>query len=91
VGSSAPGEGPLASPSNGQGTASLVLGTVGLLLVWVAVLSPVLGILAITFGALGYRKSRRGTATNGGAALGGLGLGVVTMLGFVFFVWLGTS
>ncbi|MEU2438543.1 DUF4190 domain-containing protein [Streptomyces rubradiris] len=61
-----------APPSNGMGTASLVLGIladVGFL-AWP--LALVLGILAIVFGALGRGKAKRGEATNPGVALAGL-------------------
>ncbi|MGW1605389.1 DUF4190 domain-containing protein [Streptomyces eurythermus] len=72
-----------APPSNGMGTASLVLGIlsdVGFL-AWP--LALVLGILAIIFGALGRGKAKRGEATNPGVALAGLicgATGVVLVL-----------
>ncbi|MGW2424207.1 DUF4190 domain-containing protein [Streptomyces sp. NPDC001709] len=73
-------------PSNGMGTASLVLGilaAVGFLLWPVAI---VLGILAIVFGALGRGKAKNGEATNPGMALAGLicgASGIVLALGFI--------
>uniref|UniRef100_UPI00215D7A76 DUF4190 domain-containing protein n=1 Tax=Streptomyces sp. WELS2 TaxID=2749435 RepID=UPI00215D7A76 len=65
-----------APPSNGMGTASLVLGILSDIgfLAWP--LALVLGILAIIFGALGRGKAKRGEATNPGVALAGLICGV---------------
>ncbi|WP_437101566.1 DUF4190 domain-containing protein [Streptomyces sp. enrichment culture] len=72
-----------AAPSNGMGTASLVLGILSDIgfLAWP--LALVLGILAIIFGALGRGKAKRGEATNPGVALAGLicgATGVVLVL-----------
>ncbi|MER7219187.1 DUF4190 domain-containing protein [Streptomyces eurythermus] len=72
-----------AAPSNGMGTASLVLGILSDIgfLAWP--LALVLGVLAIIFGALGRGKAKRGEATNPGVALAGLicgATGVVLVL-----------
>lgn len=67
-------------PSNGMGSVGLKLGIVGLFLVWVPGLDLLLGILATTFSAIGYANVRRGTATNGRAAMVGLVLGSFTVL-----------
>ncbi|WP_416519730.1 DUF4190 domain-containing protein [Streptomyces achromogenes] len=72
-----------APPSNGMGTASLVLGILSDIgfLAWP--LALILGILAIIFGALGRGKAKRGEATNPGVALAGLicgATGVVLVL-----------
>ncbi|MEW2286280.1 DUF4190 domain-containing protein [Streptomyces sp. NPDC047841] len=59
-------------PSNGMGTASLVLGivsTVGFVL-WPIALA--MSILALILGGLGRRKANRGEATNPGVALAGI-------------------
>lgn len=77
------------APSDGMGTASLVLGilaSIGFLL-WPVAL--VLGVLAIIFGAIGRGKANRGEATNPGVALAGLicgTAGVVLALGLVAFL-----
>ncbi|MEV4338091.1 DUF4190 domain-containing protein [Streptomyces sp. NPDC049590] len=65
-----------APPSNGMGTASLVLGILADIgfLAWP--LALVLAVLAIIFGALGRGKAKRGEATNPGVALAGLICGV---------------
>ncbi|MEU2519891.1 DUF4190 domain-containing protein [Streptomyces pseudogriseolus] len=70
---------------NGFGIAALVLGIVGALLFWTAIGGIVLGLLAVIFGVLGFRRSRRGVATNGtmaviGAVLGALALVVSSVL-----------
>ncbi|AYN43581.1 DUF4190 domain-containing protein [Streptomyces dangxiongensis] len=64
--------GPQPAPSNGMGTASLVLGIIAAagFLLWPVAL--VLGVLAVIFGAVGRSKARRGEATNPGVALAGL-------------------
>ncbi|WP_407549669.1 DUF4190 domain-containing protein [Streptomyces sp. Pv4-95] len=67
-------------PSNGFGTAALVVGIVGALLGISIIFGIVLGVLAIVFGALGRAKATRGEATNGGMALAGLILGGVALL-----------
>ncbi|MGQ4384408.1 DUF4190 domain-containing protein [Streptomyces sp. SAS_270] len=67
---------PLA-PSNGMGTAGLVLGILAALVFCVWPLAIVLGILGVVFGALGRRKARRGEATNPGQALAGIICGAV--------------
>ena len=77
-------------PSNGMGSAGLMLGIVGLILVWVPGLDLLLGILATTFSAIGYANVRRGSATNGRAAMVGLVLGSFTVLApIAVFVVLG--
>ncbi|CAL9319742.1 DUF4190 domain-containing protein [Streptomyces sp. R02] len=70
---------------NGFGIAALVLGIVGALLFWTAIGGIVLGLLAVIFGVLGFRRARRGAATNGtmaviGAVLGALALVVSSVL-----------
>jgi hypothetical protein len=70
---------------NGFGIAALVLGIVGVLLFWTALGGIVLGLLAVIFGVLGFRRGRRGVATNGtmaviGAVLGALALVVSSVL-----------
>ncbi len=73
-----------------MGSAGLILGIVGLLLIWVPGLDLLLGVLATTFSAIGYADVRRGTATNGGAAMVGLVLGIfVTLAPIAVFLVLG--
>ncbi|MEV7886258.1 DUF4190 domain-containing protein [Streptomyces sp. NPDC002817] len=82
-----PGMQPL--PSNGMGTAGLVLGILSALVFCLWPLAIVLGILGVIFGAIGRGKARKGVATNPGQALAGiicgaagiaLGIGMVVLL-----------
>ncbi|SCK56759.1 hypothetical protein H181DRAFT_05304 [Streptomyces sp. WMMB 714] len=66
-------------PRNGMGVAALTLGLIGAVLFWTLIGGIVLGLLALIFGIVGYRRSKRGEATNGtlamvGAIIGGLAL-----------------
>ncbi|MGW0189086.1 DUF4190 domain-containing protein [Streptomyces sp. NPDC003362] len=69
-----PGMAPM--PSNGMGTAGLVLGILGAIVFCLWPLAIVLGVLGVIFGAIGRRKASRGEATNGGQALAGIICGV---------------
>ncbi|WP_253195507.1 hypothetical protein [Streptomyces sp. JHA26] len=72
-------------PSNGMGTAGLVLGIVAAAVFCLWPLAIVLGILGVVFGALGRGKARRGEATNPGQALAGIicgTAGIVLGVGF---------
>jgi hypothetical protein len=79
---------------NGMGTAALVLGVVGLVLVILLLFSPLgafLGLLAVLFGILGLIRANRGEADNRGQALAGLICGAVALLfGILFTVSVGT-
>ncbi|MDT3399744.1 hypothetical protein RKE29_24420 [Streptomyces sp. B1866] len=74
-------------PDNGQGTAALVLGIIGLVAFFTVVFGAILGVLAIVFGALGRAKAGRGTATNGGQALAGLICGVIAVVASVVMIF----
>jgi hypothetical protein len=72
-----------AQPRNGLSTAALVLGVLGLLSVITLVTFPigiVLALLAVVLGVIGRRRAKRGEATNGGLALAGLILGVLSLV-----------
>ncbi|MFJ1609740.1 DUF4190 domain-containing protein [Streptomyces sp. NPDC088253] len=64
-------------PSNGMGTAGLVLGIISAVVFCLWPVAIILGILAVTFGVLGRRKARRGEADNPGQALAGIICGAV--------------
>ena len=66
-------------PSNGMGTAALVLGIVGFLTA-ILVVGGLIGVLAIIFGFVGLSKVRRGEATNRGSAIAGIVLGAVSVI-----------
>ncbi|MEU3554588.1 DUF4190 domain-containing protein [Streptomyces fragilis] len=70
-------------PKNGMGTAGLVLGIIALVLTATVILSAlggVLGILALVFGIIGISKTKKGEATNKGAAVTGVVLGALSVV-----------
>ncbi|MFE0675174.1 DUF4190 domain-containing protein [Streptomyces sp. NPDC058867] len=67
-------------PSNGLGTASLVLGIISAAGFCLWPLAIVLGVLALIFGLVGRAKVRRGEATNAGQALAGAICGVAGLV-----------
>ncbi|MFF3207224.1 DUF4190 domain-containing protein [Streptomyces sp. NPDC002962] len=69
-----------AGDSNGMGIAGMVLGIVSAVGFCMWPLAVVLGILGITFGAVGRGKARRGEASNPGQALAGIICGSVGIL-----------
>jgi len=76
-----------------MGQAGLLLGVAGLLLFWIPMVYPAVGIVAITLSAIGHSQVRAGTATNGKSAMLGLVLGIlsivlplVALLAFAFVV-----
>ena len=80
-----PGGAPYGAPpggarKNGLGTAALVLGVLALLASWTVVLGFLLGIPAVVLGALGRGRAKRGEADNGGVAVAGLVLGLVSLV-----------
>lgn len=68
-----------ACPSNGLGTAGLVLGIVGTVFCWVPLFGFALGVLAVVLGGLGMAAATRGEATNWTVAAWGLGLGIFAL------------
>jgi hypothetical protein len=89
---------PPARRRNGMGTAALVLGVVGLVLVLLLLFSPIgafLGLLAVLFGILGIMRASRGEADNRGQAVAGLVTGAIALLVGIFLtisigVWFST-
>lgn len=76
-------------PRNGVGIAALVLGIVGILTSWILV-GGLLGVVAIALGIIGVVRAAKGIATNRGVAIGGLVLGVLSVLASVavaLIVW----
>ncbi|MGC5564590.1 DUF4190 domain-containing protein [Streptomyces sp. FR-108] len=75
------------APSNGLGTASLVLGIVAAVGFCLWPVALVCGVLALIFGGIGRGRARRGQATNAGQALAGMICGAVGVaLGIAFLV-----
>ncbi|GAA1738787.1 DUF4190 domain-containing protein [Nonomuraea bangladeshensis] len=67
---------------NGLGIAALVIGIIGVLTGVIPILffaSGTLGLLAVIFGFVGRARASRGTASNGGLALSGAILGLISM------------
>lgn len=64
----------------GAGTPALVLGLLGAGTCWTGWPGVVLGLAGAVAGALAYRRVRAGLATDGPAALAGLGLGAVALV-----------
>ncbi|MFC9328783.1 DUF4190 domain-containing protein [Kitasatospora sp. NPDC057015] len=70
-------------PRNGLGVAAMVLGIVGMVLALTLVLfwfAWLLALVAVVLGVIGLRLCRRGAATNRGAAMAGVILGVLALL-----------
>lgn len=65
------------APKNGLGIASLVVAIVGLLSVFGGIL---LGVVAVILGVIGRGRAKRGEATNGGVAMAGIVLGVLSIV-----------
>ena len=63
-------------PSNGAATASMVLGILGVVFLWVPVIGFVLAVLAVVFGGVGLSRANAGGG-NKGQAIAGLVLGCV--------------
>ncbi|MFJ3905903.1 hypothetical protein [Streptomyces sp. NPDC090025] len=83
-------------PSNGMGTAAMVVGICGVALAFCSygILGLILGAVALGLGIAGRKKARRGEATNGGQALAGVILGAVGLAlgvaGIALIVFLAT-
>jgi hypothetical protein len=71
---------PQTGARNGLGTGALIVGILALVTSWTVVGGIVLGLLAVIFGAVGRGRAKRGEATNGGSAVAGLVLGVVSVI-----------
>ncbi|MEV6962404.1 DUF4190 domain-containing protein [Streptomyces sp. NPDC051207] len=79
-------------PSNGTGTAGLVLGIVSAAVFCLWPVAIVAGVLAVIFGVVGRAKASRGEATNAGQALAGIICGVAGLVlgvGFGLLMLLG--
>ncbi len=68
---------PQQAPKNGLGIAALVVAIIALISV---VGGVVLGIVAVILGFLGWQRARRGEATNGGVAIAGIVLGILSII-----------
>jgi hypothetical protein len=71
---------PPTGPKNGLGIAALVTAIVSLPAALSIFGGFLLGIVAIVLGFVGYRRAKRGEATNGGIAIAGIALGVLGII-----------
>jgi RsiW-degrading membrane proteinase PrsW (M82 family) len=65
---------------NGMAVAALVLGILALVLFFIWFLAPIMGLLAIIFGAVGISKANKIGGKGKGMAIAGLVCGVIGML-----------
>ncbi|MDQ1635604.1 MAG: hypothetical protein QOJ32_2413 [Frankiaceae bacterium] len=77
-------------PRNGLGTAALVLGILGLL-GSVLFFGGLLGLIAIVLGFIALGRVRRGEATNRGASIAGIVLGVLSLIIPIILLIVGVS
>ena len=77
---------PPTGPKNGLGIAALVIAIIALLSV---VGGVVLGVVAIILGFIGWGRAKRGEATNGGVAVAGIVLGLLSIIEAVVIIGLG--
>jgi len=71
-----------------MGIASLVTAIIGLFTVFGGLL---LGAVAIILGVIGWRRAKRGEATNGGIAIAGIALGVLGVVVAIVAIVLAVS
>jgi hypothetical protein len=74
---------PPAAPQNGIGIAALVTAIIALLSV---VGGIVLGVVAVILGFIGWGRAKRGEATNGGVAVAGIILGILSIIEAIAFI-----
>jgi Domain of unknown function (DUF4190) len=77
---------PPIAPRNGLGLGALVIAIVGLLLCFTVVGGVLLGIAAAVMGFVGRRRVKRGDANNGGVALAGVVLGLLSIVAGLVFI-----
>ena len=82
---------PPLSPKNGLGIAALVIAIVGLLFCWTVFGGIVLGAVAVVVGFVARGRVKRGEADNGGVAIAGIVLGVISVIAGLAFIaiWVG--
>jgi Domain of unknown function (DUF4190) len=76
---------PPTAPKNGLGIASLVVAIIAILSVFGGI---VLGVVAVILGFLGWGRAKRGEANNGGIAVAGIVLGVLSIIEAVVLIGL---
>lgn len=76
---------PANAPKNGIGIAALVVAIIALLSVFGGI---VLGVVAVILGFIGWNRAKRGEATNGGVAMAGIVLGILSIIEAIVVIWL---
>ena len=79
-------QGPPPAPKNGLGVAALVVAIIALIGSFSVVGGILLGIVAVILGFIGRGRAKSGEATNGGVALAGIILGVVSIIAGLAFI-----
>ena len=79
-------QGPPAAPKNGIGVAALVIAIIALVLSFTVIGGIIAGIVAVILGFIGRGRVKRREADNGGVALAGIILGVVSIIAGLVFV-----
>lgn len=74
------------APKNGLGIAALVLAIVGVVLCWTVAGGVILGLCAVIIGFVARGRVKRGEATNGGVAVAGIALGIVSIVAALVFI-----
>jgi hypothetical protein len=76
---------------NGMGTTALVVGIIALITCWTVIGGVLFGLPAIIFGFVGRGRAKRGEASNGGSAIAGVILGLVSLIVAVVIVAAGAT
>jgi len=79
-------QGPPTAPKNGLGVAALVIAIIALVLSFTIIGGIIGGITAVILGIIGRGRAKRREADNGGVALAGIILGVVSIVASLAFV-----
>jgi hypothetical protein len=75
-----------AAPKNGLGIAALVVAIIALLGSFSIIGGIIGGIVAVILGVIGRGRAKRGEANNGGVALAGVILGVISIIVSLAFI-----
>jgi hypothetical protein len=82
---------PAPAPKNGLGIAALICGLISLPAAFTIFGGFFLGLLAVILGIVGYRRVKKGAATNGGIAIGGVVFGVLGIVVSAVLIAVGVS
>lgn len=80
-----------AAPKNGLGIAALICGLISLPAAFTIFGGFLLGVLAVILGIVGYLRVKKGAATNGGVAIGGVVFGVLGIVVSAVLIAVGVS